>query len=110
MPWGSWESRLDHIPPERTKDVCYFNPADLRFPIAWNPLASIPPERHALARIRYGRVIDIAAAIIRRHRHEDVAATVHRNGSIAQKEVYLRLIEVGPQRHASLGVGLRTPL
>jgi len=39
------EELLDHIPPERTKDVCYFNPADLRFPIAWNPLASVPPER-----------------------------------------------------------------
>jgi type IV secretory pathway TraG/TraD family ATPase VirD4 len=39
------EELLDHIPPERTKDVCYFNPADLRFPVAWNPLASVPPER-----------------------------------------------------------------
>src|SRR6266446_5664670 len=38
------EELLDHIPPERTKDVCYFNPADVRFPVAWNPLASIPPE------------------------------------------------------------------
>jgi len=36
---------LDHIPPERIKDVCYFNPADLRFPVAWNPLASVPRER-----------------------------------------------------------------
>ena len=33
------EELLDHIPPERTRDVCYFNPADLRFPVAWNPLA-----------------------------------------------------------------------
>jgi type IV secretory pathway TraG/TraD family ATPase VirD4 len=39
------EELLDHIPPNRTKDVCYFNPADLRFPIAWNPIASIPPEQ-----------------------------------------------------------------
>jgi energy-coupling factor transporter ATP-binding protein EcfA2 len=39
------EELLDHIPPERTRDVCYFNPADLRFPVAWNPLASIPQER-----------------------------------------------------------------
>jgi Type IV secretion-system coupling protein DNA-binding domain len=36
---------LDHIPPERIKDVCYFSPADLRFPVAWNPLASVPRER-----------------------------------------------------------------
>jgi len=42
------EELLDHIPPERTKDVCYLNPADLRFPVAWNPLASVPPERQAL--------------------------------------------------------------
>ena len=34
------EELLDHIPSERIKDVCYFNPADLRFPVAWNPLAS----------------------------------------------------------------------
>jgi DNA helicase HerA-like ATPase len=32
---------LDHIPPERIKDVCYFNPADLRFPVAWNPLGAL---------------------------------------------------------------------
>src|SRR5439155_14137217 len=38
------EELLDTIPPERTKDVCHFNPADLRFPVASNPLASIPPE------------------------------------------------------------------
>jgi type IV secretory pathway TraG/TraD family ATPase VirD4 len=38
------EELLDHIPRNRTKDVCYFNPADLRFPIAWNPIASVPPE------------------------------------------------------------------
>ena len=25
--------------------MCYFNPADLRFPVAWNPLASVPKER-----------------------------------------------------------------
>src|SRR5690242_8015963 len=36
---------LDNISPERTQDVCYFNPADRRFPIAWNPIASIPPEQ-----------------------------------------------------------------
>src|SRR5712691_9071662 len=39
------EEILEHIPPNRIKDVCYFNPADLRFPVAWNPLASVPKER-----------------------------------------------------------------
>jgi type IV secretory pathway TraG/TraD family ATPase VirD4 len=39
------EELLDYIPSSRIKDVCYFNPADLRFPLAWNPLASVPPER-----------------------------------------------------------------
>jgi DNA helicase HerA-like ATPase len=45
-PHGDLAEELpDHIPPNRTRDVCYFNPADLRFPVAWNPLASVPPER-----------------------------------------------------------------
>jgi type IV secretory pathway TraG/TraD family ATPase VirD4 len=39
------EEILEHIPPNRTKDVCYFNPADLRFPLAWNPLASVPEDQ-----------------------------------------------------------------
>ena len=39
------EELLNHISPNRIKDVCYFNPADLRFPVAWNPLASVPKER-----------------------------------------------------------------
>ncbi len=38
------EELLDHIPPGRTRDVCYFNPADVRFPLAWNPLASVPRD------------------------------------------------------------------
>jgi hypothetical protein len=36
---------LDYIPPNRIKDVCYFNPSDLRNPVAWNPLATVPTER-----------------------------------------------------------------
>ena len=43
------EELLDHIPPGRTRDVCYFNPADVRFPLAWNPLASVPRERQDAA-------------------------------------------------------------
>jgi type IV secretory pathway TraG/TraD family ATPase VirD4 len=42
------EELLEHIPPERIRDVCYFNPADLRYPIAWNPLASVPTDRQHL--------------------------------------------------------------
>jgi len=43
------EELLDHIPPSRTDDVVYFNPADLAFPIAFNPLANIPPDSRDLA-------------------------------------------------------------
>jgi Type IV secretion-system coupling protein DNA-binding domain len=41
------EELLADIPPERTRDVCYFNPADLSYPVAWNPLASVPKDRQA---------------------------------------------------------------
>ena len=41
------EELLVDIPPERTRDVCYFNPADLSYPVAWNPLASVPKDRQA---------------------------------------------------------------
>ena len=27
--------------------MCYFNPADLSYPVAWNPLASVPKDRQA---------------------------------------------------------------
>lgn len=38
---------LDHIPPWRTDDVVYFNPADLEFPIGFNLLQSVPADsRH----------------------------------------------------------------
>jgi Type IV secretion-system coupling protein DNA-binding domain len=44
------EELLDHIPRWRTDHVVYFNPADLDFPIAFNPLANIPAdERHLVA-------------------------------------------------------------
>ena len=42
------EELLDFIPSNRTRDVCYFNPADLRYPIAWNPLASVPEDKRHL--------------------------------------------------------------
>jgi len=41
---------LDHIPPQRTDDVVYFNPADLDHPIAFNFLANVPKDvRHLVA-------------------------------------------------------------
>ena len=44
------EKLLDHIPPERVEDVCYFNVADLERPIGFNILdAAVPPEKRHLA-------------------------------------------------------------
>jgi type IV secretory pathway TraG/TraD family ATPase VirD4 len=39
---------LDAVPASRIKDVIYLNPADLEFPIAFNPLESVPPDRRFL--------------------------------------------------------------
>jgi hypothetical protein len=39
----------DCIPTERTHQVCYLDAADPERPVGFNPLANIPPERHALA-------------------------------------------------------------
>ncbi|MDA1169109.1 MAG: type IV secretion system DNA-binding domain-containing protein [bacterium] len=38
------EKILDVIPPERINDVVYFNPADIDFPVAFNPLESVDPQ------------------------------------------------------------------
>lgn len=35
---------LKRIPPERAKDVVYFNPADVDFPIAFNPMEVLDPK------------------------------------------------------------------
>ena len=43
------EAIADCIPPERTNQVCYLNVADLERPVGFNPLASVPAERRALA-------------------------------------------------------------
>ena len=40
---------IDALPPERTHEVCYLNVADTQYPVGFNPLAGVPPERHALA-------------------------------------------------------------
>ncbi len=38
------EALLDMIPPERTNDVIYFDPADIHHPVAFNVLEAIDPE------------------------------------------------------------------
>ncbi len=38
------ERLLEVIPPHRTNDVVYFDPADVNFPVAFNVLESIDPE------------------------------------------------------------------
>lgn len=42
------QALLDHIPPERIQDVLYFNIADREYPIAFNPLADVPPDDRPL--------------------------------------------------------------
>jgi hypothetical protein len=44
------EDLLDHIPPSRTDDVVYFNPADTDYPIGFNLLRTVPRDvRHLVA-------------------------------------------------------------
>lgn len=44
------EKILDFVPEERIKDVIYFNPQDLEYPIAFNPLEQVGTEfRHLVA-------------------------------------------------------------
>ena len=44
------EELLDHIPPQRADDLVYFNPGDLDYPIALNPLHDVPvDDRHLVA-------------------------------------------------------------
>lgn len=42
------ETILNYIPKERLKDVIYFNPKDLEYPIAFNPLKAVHPNYHHL--------------------------------------------------------------
>jgi type IV secretory pathway TraG/TraD family ATPase VirD4 len=39
---------LDYVPENRVQDVIYFNPADLEYPIAFNPLESVDPNNNHL--------------------------------------------------------------
>ena len=44
------EKMLDFVPEERVGDVVYFNPADMKFPVAFNPLEQVGTEfRHLVA-------------------------------------------------------------
>lgn len=42
------ENILNYIPQDRIKDVIYFNPADIEYPIAFNPLKNVHPDFHHL--------------------------------------------------------------
>ena len=42
------EAVLDFMPKKRIKDVIYFNPGDIEYPIAFNPLESVHPDQHHL--------------------------------------------------------------
>ena len=44
----SAEKMLDYIPEWRLNDVIYFNPSDMQFPIAFNPLEDPGPEKRHL--------------------------------------------------------------
>jgi hypothetical protein len=43
------ESIIDCVPPGRTNDVCYLNVGDTAHPVGFNPIASVPGGRRALA-------------------------------------------------------------
>mgnify|MGYP001806658931 FL=1 len=44
------EKIIEFIPPERVKDVVYFNPSDMDYPIAFNVLEQVEPHlRHLVA-------------------------------------------------------------
>ena len=44
----SAEKILDFVPPERIKDVVYFDPSDLDHPIAFNAMENVEPEKKHL--------------------------------------------------------------
>lgn len=44
------EELLDLIPRHRSNDLCYFNPSDIEYPVAFNLLANVPKDdRHLVA-------------------------------------------------------------
>ena len=48
------EEILEYIPPSRASDLAYFNPADIEFPVGFNPLFLVEPD--ARARVAAGIV------------------------------------------------------
>jgi len=42
------EDVLSFVPRRRIRDVVYFNPADIEYPIAFNPLQRVHPDQHYL--------------------------------------------------------------
>ena len=42
------EEILELVPEQRIKDVIYFNPADLEYPLAFNPLENVSPDHRYL--------------------------------------------------------------
>lgn len=42
------ETILNYVPKERLSDVIYFNPKDIEYPIAFNPLKAVHPNYHHL--------------------------------------------------------------
>ena len=39
---------LNHVPEERVNDVIYFSPADIAYPVAFNPLEAVPADYRGL--------------------------------------------------------------
>jgi len=42
------EDVLDFVPKERIEDVIYFNPQDTEYPVPFNPLELVSPDKHHL--------------------------------------------------------------
>ena len=45
---GTAEKLLEYVPPERVKDVIYFAPFDMEYPIAFNIMEDVGPEKRHL--------------------------------------------------------------
>ena len=108
------EEIIDSIPRGRTRDVLYFNPSDVDYPIGFNPLGHVPPEMRAVAidawigaNGQLGAVGDVNAGLFARQavdqhaerrkeaRHEGNEASVC--GQIAEAVVIFLLDAVLPE-------------
>ena len=45
------EDLLNFVPKRRIEDTIYFNPSDLEYPIAFNPLEKVDRDQTSLSRI-----------------------------------------------------------